>query len=352
MARQLRIEFPGAIYHVTCRMIGDWHSNRTYLFKDSPDRERFIKRLGEKVEEYDIRLYLFVLMANHFHLVFSTPKGNCSRFMHALSTAYTVYYNLRHNRHGHLLDGRYKAKLVEGDTYLLALSRYVHLNPVRVSTVRNRPLDEKIQYLRNYPWSSYPGYIERRKALDFIDYEPMYDQIAGAYKGKARRYREFVESRLLDTDDAFVEILKESPRSIGSDAFHSWVNERYQQLAEAYHSSEDISFRHVIEPLPPEVIINVLAENFGVECDEFYKRSRDSFLRAVAAHCLCRYAGVTQREAATILHIGTGAAISHQRSKLAIALAKNRRLRRLLNQVEDRLKALRALNTNSRADPI
>ena len=128
MARHLRVEFPGAIYHVTCRMLGDSRLENSRLFTEDRERERFLERLGEGVEQYNIRLYLFVLMTNHFHLVFETPEGNCSKFMHSLSTAYTVFYNLRHRRHGHLLDGRFKAKLVDGDNYLLALTRYVHLN--------------------------------------------------------------------------------------------------------------------------------------------------------------------------------------------------------------------------------
>ncbi len=85
--------------------------------------------------------------------------------MQSLSTAYTVYYNLRHNRHGHLFDGRYKAKLVEGDDYLLSLSRYVHLNPVQVSSHKeqDKPIDERIKILRSHRWSSYPSYIGKRK---------------------------------------------------------------------------------------------------------------------------------------------------------------------------------------------
>ncbi|MBU4248404.1 MAG: transposase, partial [Verrucomicrobia bacterium] len=143
MARHLRVEFPGAIYHVTCRMIGDRWLDQSRLFVDDKDRERFVDCLADRVEQYNIRLYLFVCMTNHFHLVFETPEGNCAKFMQSLSTAYTVYYNLRHGRHGHLLDGRYKAKLVEGDEYLLALSRYVHLNPVRVGALKDKPLAEQ-----------------------------------------------------------------------------------------------------------------------------------------------------------------------------------------------------------------
>ena len=111
-------------------------------------------------------------MNNHFHLVFETPEGNCSKFMHSLSTSYTVYYNLRHNRHGHLFDGRYKSRLVDGDEYLLSLSRYVHLNPVKVMRMRNKSLEQKLPYLRQYSWSSYAGYINKRKRVAFVEYLP------------------------------------------------------------------------------------------------------------------------------------------------------------------------------------
>ena len=144
MARHLRVEFPRAIYHVTCRMIGDRRLEHSRLFVDDADRVRFLDRLAERVEQYRIRLYLYCLMVNHFHVVYETPEGNGSKFMQSLLTAYTVYYNLRHRRHGHLLDGRYKAKLVEGDEYLLALSRYVHLNPVQVGPIKGRPIEERI----------------------------------------------------------------------------------------------------------------------------------------------------------------------------------------------------------------
>ena len=153
------MEFPGAIYHVTGRKLGNWNLENNRLFEDDRDRLRFLTKLGEKVREFEIRLYLLTLMDNHFHLVLETPQGNLGRFMHGLSTAYTVYFNLRHGRHGHLLDGCYKARLVEGDEYLLALTRYVHLNPVDTKAMSRKPCRERIDYLRGYRWSSYFGYI-------------------------------------------------------------------------------------------------------------------------------------------------------------------------------------------------
>jgi len=344
MARHLRVEFPGAIYHVSCRMIGDWRTEETYLFKDDHDRKRFLDRLAERVESFDIRLYLFVCMTNHFHLVFETPEANCSKFMHSLLTSYTVYYNRRHQRHGHLLDGRYKAKLVEGDDYLLALSRYVHLNPVQVALMKSKPLPERIRYLRRYAWSSYPSYIGRRKALEFVDYAPMLSEMKAKRREQPRRYREYVESGLVEPDEEIREALKESPRSIGGEGFRAWIDELYDKLVDGHRRPEDASFRRVVTPLLSDTVLAVVAEVCKVELNEFRRRKRNSYLRAVAARCLCRYAGSTQREAADVLNIGSGAAISHQLIKLAAELPSNRRLRGILRQAEVRLQELKRCN--------
>jgi REP element-mobilizing transposase RayT len=315
-------------------MLGDAKSR---LFKDDADRERFLERLSERVEQYNIRLYMFVLMTNHFHLVFETPEGNCSKFMQSLSTAYTVYYNLRNGRHGHLFDGRYKAKLVEGDDYLLSLTRYVHLNPVQVSTIQNKPLDERIRYLRQYPWSTYQSYIGKRKQLPYVEYAPILVEMRGKRRDWPKRYREFVESGLAETDKEFQEALKESPRSIGSDGFRAWVDELYQKLIEKSDAPEDISFRRITEPLDPDIVLAAVSEIFEVDAGEFRQRRRGSYLRGVVARYLSRYAGQTQREVAELLDIGSGAAVSQQVKKLAEVLPKDRRLRRLLKKIEERL---------------
>jgi len=342
MARHLRVEYPGAIYHVTCRMIGYHRSHRSHLFLDDKDRQRFVDRLGERVEQHNIRLYLFVCMTNHFHVVFETPGANCGKFMQSLSTAYTVYYNLRHRRHGHLLDGRYKAKLVEGDDYLLALTRYVHLNPVRVGSVKDMPIEEKIKYLRSYRWSTYQSYTGRRKGLEFVEYGPVLAQMSGSRREWPRRYREFVESGLAEDDEDFKTALKESPRSIGSDGFRAWVDELHQELIENHDVPEDISFRRITEPLTPESVIEVLAKVFSVGEGEFRHRKRNSLLRGIAARCLIRYAGQNQREVAGFLDAGSGSAISKQLKRLSEMLPTDRRLCRLMGKAEKQLAARRA----------
>ncbi len=336
------MEYPGAIYHVTCRMVGNWRTDNTFLFKDEADHERFLDRLAERVEQFRIRLYLFVCMTNHVHLVFETPEANCSKFMQSLLTAYTVYYNLRHDRHGHLLDGRFKAKLVDGDDYLLALSRYVHLNPVQIATQKNKPMEERIKALCAWRWSSYPSYIGQRKALDFVEYGPVLAEMSGKRREWPKRYREFVESGLAESDDDFQVALTLSPRSIGGDGFRSWIDEIYQQRLEAHARPEDVSFRHITEPLSADEVLAILGEVLVTEIEAFKRRRHGCPLRAIAARCLVRYAGQTQRNVADLLNIGSGSAVCKQLASLPERLSKDRRLRRQVKQVEKHLSGIKA----------
>jgi REP element-mobilizing transposase RayT len=344
MARHLRVEFPGAIYHVACRMIGDGRLDQSRLFVDDKDRQRFVDRLADRGEQYNIRLYLFVCMTNHFHLVFETPEANCSKFMHSLSTAYTVYYNLRHGRHGHLLDGRFKAKLVGGDDYLLALTRYVHLNPVWAGEIRNRPIAERVRYLRQYPWSTYRSYIGEGTAFDFVECGPLLAMMHGKRRLWAKRYREFVETGLAEDDAEFKTALKQSPRSIGSDSFRAWVDGLYQKLVEGHSAREDVSFRHVTEPLPVSTILATVSEALGVAVEMLRKRRRNSSSRAIAARMLIRFGGQTQRQTAAHLNMGTGGAVSAQVRRLPALLDGDRRLRRTVQRIEERLEGARGGN--------
>ncbi len=145
MARPLRIEFAGALYHLTAR--GD---RREAIYEDDADRQSFLDVLAEVVERYNWVCHAFCLMTNHYHLVVETVEGNLSHGMRHLSGVYTQASNRRHGRTGHLFQGRFKGILVDRDAYLLELSRYVVLNPVRAGMV-----DEPGQW----PWSSYRAMI-------------------------------------------------------------------------------------------------------------------------------------------------------------------------------------------------
>jgi len=152
MARKLRVQYPGAIYHVMNR--GD---RREPIFKDDQDRRRFLETLGQACAKTGWQVHAYCLMLNHFHLVVETPNANLVAGMKWFLGTYTSRFNRRHKLFGHLFSGRYKSLIVDGsgDGYLRTVCDYVHLNPVRAKLLGlEQPLEE-------YRWSSYPEYLKR-----------------------------------------------------------------------------------------------------------------------------------------------------------------------------------------------
>jgi REP element-mobilizing transposase RayT len=163
MARPLRVEFPGALYHVTAR-----GNERRPIFRDDEDRRTFLATLGEGCEEFGLRLHAYCLMPNHYHLLVETPRANLSRGVGWLQTTYTIRFNRRHRRSGHLFQGRFKAHVIDAEDYARQLVCYVHLNPVRP---RNKeaivPADRRA-ILDQWPWSSHLAYLGRAPAPPWL----------------------------------------------------------------------------------------------------------------------------------------------------------------------------------------
>jgi len=332
MARKLRVEYEGAIYHLTIRSNGGRD-----LFEDDADRGYLLGRMAEAAESYQVRVYLFCLMVNHFHLVVETPRGNLGRFMQGVLTGYGVYYNRRHRTHGHVTQGRYGARLVQGNEYLLKLSRYVHLNPVKVARMRSKPVEERLAVLEKHAWSSFPAYAGLTPRDDFIDYEPVLALLEGPKKGREGRYRQFVETGAAADDEEFLAAMWRSAHCVGSDDFREEVEERHRVLLEGREALEDVSFRRVSRVVPAETILQVVGAVCGVDPKALTTRQRDSRWRAVAARMLCRYGGLTQRAAAPLLGVRTGVAVSCQVRKLAQLLESDEALREKMRRTETRL---------------
>ncbi|MCE5211659.1 MAG: transposase, partial [Deltaproteobacteria bacterium] len=129
MSRPLRIQYPDASYHVTCR-----GNERRQIFRDLDDQKTFFRLLIRSLDIFEVHLLAYALMSNHFHLLVCTPKANLSEFMRHFNISYTGAFNRKYKRSGHLYQGRYKAFLIDGDKYLLAVSRYIHLNPLRMKS--------------------------------------------------------------------------------------------------------------------------------------------------------------------------------------------------------------------------
>jgi putative transposase len=182
MARPLRLEFPGAVYHLTSRGNG-----RQKIFLADTDRELFLHTLTQVVSRYGWLCHAYCLMANHYHLLVETPKANLSIGMRQLNGVYTQTFNRRHKRVGHLFQGRYKAILVEKEAHLLELCRYVVLNPVRVRSKLERGA---------WRWSSYRATAGLASVPGFLSTDWVLEQFGKSRAKAQRRYREFVREGL------------------------------------------------------------------------------------------------------------------------------------------------------------
>ena len=340
MARKLRVEYAGAIYHVTVRSNGG-----SQFFCGDSDRRYLLERIALAAEMHRVRVYLFCLMSNHFHLVVETPAGNLGRFMQAVLTGYGVYFNRAHREHGHVTQGRYGARLVQGDEYLLKLSRYVHLNPVKIKSVQRKPLVERLEHLRNYPWSSYLAYAGLRARNEFVDTAPILALVGGRSPEAPLRYRTYVEAGVATADVEFQTAMARSAHCIGDDDFRESVEERYRQLMKGRQTPEDVAFRCQTPTVSPEVVLKTVAKVAGMDATALRVRRRDSRWRAVASRMLCQYSGLTQRAVATRLGLQTGVAVSCQLKKLTLLLASDAELRRHVGEIE---KILQRLPTEKR----
>jgi len=178
MSRPLRLEFPDALYHVTAR--GD---RQDAIFEDDQDRLLFLSTLGQVITRFNWICHAWCLMDNHYHLLIQTPDGNLSKGMRQLNGVYTQASNRRHRRVGHLFQGRFKAILVDSDAYLLELSRYVVLNPVRAGIVKKPGA---------WPWSSYRACVGLDPAALWLAVDSLLAPFAKRRSLARERYAQFV----------------------------------------------------------------------------------------------------------------------------------------------------------------
>jgi REP element-mobilizing transposase RayT len=186
MPRKARIDASGALHHIICRGI-----ERRRIFKDSADRDNFIKRLSAILSNTATPCYAWALIPNHFHLLLRTGTAPIATVMRRLLTGYAVSFNRRHRRHGHLFQNRYKSILCQEDTYLLELVRYIHLNPLRAGLVQN------LKELDRYPYSGHSRLMAKVRD-QWQDVDTVLALFGKKKYTAQKQYREFVEKGILD----------------------------------------------------------------------------------------------------------------------------------------------------------
>ncbi|MCF6257411.1 MAG: transposase [Gammaproteobacteria bacterium] len=179
MARQLRLEFAGGLYHLTAR-----GNAQAAIYQDNDDRKLFLDLLGREIDQQGWLCYAYCLMDNHYHLLIETPEANLSKGMRRLNQVYTQAFNRRHGRVGHVLQGRYKSIVVDKDSYFLELSRYIVLNPVRAGMVKAA---------QDWSWSNYRATAGIIASPAWLQVKPVWKQLAYKQVEARKRYREFVQ---------------------------------------------------------------------------------------------------------------------------------------------------------------
>jgi len=211
MSRPLRIEYPDAWYHIMNRG-GRYKS----IFEYNQDYSIFLDLLQETIETFHIKISAFCLMRNHYHLLIQTPEANISRSMRHINGVYTQRFNKGHGYDGHLFRGRFKSILIDADSYLLQVMRYIHRNPITAG------LTEKL----NYPWSSHRAYLSDSKKWNWVSKEKILKMLSGKKSLQKTVYRDFVKES--DNDD-FSAIYKKRkfPAILGSETFLKLIKDRY-----------------------------------------------------------------------------------------------------------------------------
>ncbi len=320
MARQLRIEFAGALYHVMSR-----GNEKGHIFKKDADRVLFTDTLKDSAELAGVEVIAYALMDNHYHMIISTPKSNLSDFMRHFAVTYTVRFNRRYNRAGHLFGGRFKAILIEEDPYLLVLSRYIHLNPVRGKAWEGKDIKQRWEYLKTYPWSSLTGYIVRNKRIAWIKY----DMILSYFKGQTSEYKRYVMAGLeSDISNPFDDI--RSQVILGRERF---VEKVKKYLDKNKQIREVPALRSLKNALTAEVVLKEICQCFHIERKKLISKS-GRWRRQIAIDMTYRYTNLSQDEIGKIFGIDYSTVSQHRR-RLAILLKEDKELQEAFNKIRN-----------------
>ncbi len=328
MARPLRIQFENAYYHVICR-----GNSGQEIFSNDADRSAFLNLLERSGDIYQTEILAYVLMSNHFHLLAKTPLGNLQEFMRHFNISYTSYYNWKHDRRGHLYQGRYKSCLVDADEYLQELSRYIHLNPIRVKLRSGMTLDEKEKFLRNYRWSSYGGYLSRGGRRGFLRVEEVLSHFGGDTPTSRRKYEAFVRGGMTG----------ELPNPLEKGRGHGIIGEsefiekiRGQYIQSGAGTREVPAVKRILAQVEPERIIREICEAFEVKRDELLRKGYKGVARGILMDMLYRYGGMNQREIGELMGIDYSA-VSVMRKRLSSLLKNDRNLSARIEKLKGRM---------------
>ena len=320
MARAWRIEYEGALYHVLSR-----GNEQRPIFIDNDDRLLFLETLGEMSERFEIDIFAYVLMDNHYHLLFRNNRANLSKSMQWFGATYTSRFNVTHNRSGHLFQGRFKNMLVENDAYLLQLSYYIHRNPLRAGMVKR---------LSAFKWSSYRPYAYGRGIPKWLNTEVILSQFANA-ENPHRAYRQSTQ-KYAKEEQRIWENLRHGI-FLGTKKFTEKIKKQY--LSGAPH--QEIPQQKQLDiNVDPQAVFLQASEMLNCNPEHFHKSKRISEAQKLNRDLLIYLAW--QSGQLTNQQIGekfglTYSAVSQRVSIFKDLLRKNQALQIKLNKIKSQI---------------
>ncbi len=309
MSRPYRLQAEGCLYHITSR--GD---DRKKIFLSETDYLKFLEYLQKAKDRFRFYLYAYCLMGNHYHLLLEITQPNLSRIMQSLNTAYTVYYNTKRKRCGHVFQGRYKSILVEADSYFAELIRYIHLNPVKAKMAAH-PAD--------YPWSSYKAYIHA-KSSGLIDIS----RARQLLNMDSKRYCSFVEDAK-DCPDPFKNVY--GGFILGGVTF---IKDKLGQLKDEVES-RDFAYKRAMESsIDPEEIIEAVARFFKIDKERLRTSvHRPMTAKKTAIYFLRKKTGLTNAQIGEIFNMTSGA-VSMAETNFAQEISGDNKLREAVEKID------------------
>jgi len=336
MPRLLRVEHPGLWQHLTAR-----GNERRVIFRDQRDREHFLALLAEWVERFQMRLHAYVLMDNHYHLLAETTTANLSGAMQWLNGSYSVWFNRRHQRVGHLFQGRFKSIVVDPQRWGLGLSRYIHLNPVRVGRFKlDKPaqrrsrqgFDEKpsadivqarLTQLRDFRWSSYRAYAGYESSPVWLTCQTVLGVGGGEAAQRLRHYRHYVEQPLRQGElenpwDGLMERVV-----LGASDFIAELRRKAKRLPGEQAAEKTLALRADFA-----TVRSVVERLHGHKWSEFRDRHGD-WGRDLALYLGRRHSGLTLRQLAEATGCASAVGVSLAIKRFGQRMTVEPRLRQL-----------------------
>jgi putative transposase len=308
MSRALRIQYPGACYLVTC-----WGNERKDIYQSSEDRKLFKSKLKVSQEIYCVELMGYVLMNNHFHLLIHTPQGNLSEFMRHFNISYISAYNRRHQRCGHLYQGRFKALIIDADHYLLAVSRYIHLSPIRTENHVGNTAEEQWAALQKYADSSLAGYCCESQKEEYVNYRMVLGYLGGDNRNGRQGYKNFMMEGICSGVESPI-VMGCGSGIIGEDEFIEWIRENV--LKDSGPLREQSALKKFRKRLNPQTVIEVFVEITGKQRQELLRRGRCVSERALLMEVLYRCCEITQPDIGRLVGGVDYSAVSQARKRL------------------------------------